>query len=36
MGMTGEVGEVGVTLGKRLLDGQGPLGLFLDYQDPTG
>lgn len=29
-------GEVRVTLGKRLLDGQGPLGLFLDYQDPTG
>ena len=34
--MAGEAGEVGVTLGKRLLDGQGPPGLFLDYQDPTG
>ena len=39
MGMAGEVGEVGVTPGGKEvgpLDGQGPPGLLLDYQDPTG
>ena len=39
--MAGEAGEVGVTPegeGKEEgpLDGRGPPGLLLDYQDPTG